>query len=52
MEMDAWAEPLSNPPQIYYEGLPHPIEEVEGIVQQIVARLKAGEIEVSWKEGD
>ncbi len=52
MEMDAWAEPLANPPQVYYEGLPHPIEEMEGIVKQIVARLKGGEIEVTWKEDD
>ena len=52
MEMDAWAEPLANPPQVYYEGLPHPIEEMEGIVKQIVARLRAGAIEVAWKEDD
>jgi glutaredoxin 3 len=50
MEMEAWAEPLANPPQIYYEGLPHAIEDMEGIVEQIVARLKAGEIQVAWKE--
>ena len=52
MEMDAWAEPLANPPQVYYEGLPHPIEEMGGIVERIVARLRAGEIEVVWKEDD
>jgi glutaredoxin 3 len=52
METEAWAEPLANPPLIYYEGAPHPIDEIEGIVQQIVTRLSAGEIEVSWKEDD
>jgi glutaredoxin 3 len=50
MEMDAWAEPLANPPLVYYEGMPHPIGKLESIVEQIVTRLKAGEIEVSWKE--
>jgi glutaredoxin len=52
MEMDAWAEPLANPPLVYYEGTPHPIAELEGIVEQIVTRLKAGDIEISWKEDD
>jgi glutaredoxin 3 len=52
MEMDAWAEPLANPPLVYYEGVPHPIAALEGIVAQLVARLKAGEIAVSWKEDD
>jgi glutaredoxin len=50
MAMDAWAEPLANPPLVYYEGIPHPIDELEGIVEQIITRLEAGEIEVSWKE--
>jgi glutaredoxin 3 len=52
MVMDAWAEPLANPPLVYYEGRPHPIEELESIVDQIVRRLKAAEIEVSWKQDD
>jgi glutaredoxin 3 len=50
METEAWAEPLANPPLVYYEGVPHPIAALEGIVAQLVARLKAGEIAVSWKE--
>jgi glutaredoxin 3 len=52
MEMDTWAEPLANPPLVYYEGSPHPIDALERIVEQIVTRLKAGEIEVSWKADD
>jgi hypothetical protein len=52
MAMDAWAEPLANPPLAYYEGIPHPIDELERIVEQIVTRLKAGEIDVRWKEDD
>ena len=50
MAMDAWAEPLANPPLVYYEGVPHPINELASIVEQMVTRLKAGEIEVSWKD--
>jgi glutaredoxin 3 len=52
METEAWAEPLANPPLIYYEGTPRPIDELESIAQQIVTRLNAGEIEASWKEDD
>ena len=50
MATDVWAEPLANPPLVYFEGTPHPIDEIESIVAQIMARLKAGDIEVSWKE--
>jgi glutaredoxin len=50
MATDLWAEPLANPPLVYFEGTPHPINELENIVVQIMARLKAGDIEVSWKE--
>jgi glutaredoxin len=50
MAMDVWAEPLANPPLVYYEGTPHPIDELESIAEQIVTRLKAGDIKVSWKE--
>lgn len=52
MAMEAWAEPLANPPLVYYEGTPHPIDELESIVQQIAMRLQAGEIEASWKKDD
>jgi hypothetical protein len=52
MAMDTWVEPLANPPLAYYEGTPHPLDELDRIVEQIVTRLKAGEIEVSWKEDD
>jgi hypothetical protein len=50
MATDVWAEPLATPPLVYYEGSPHPISELEGIVAQIMARLRARDIEVSWKE--
>jgi hypothetical protein len=50
MAMDTWAEPLANPPLVYHEGVPRPIDELEGIAAQIVTRLTAGEITVRWKE--
>jgi glutaredoxin 3 len=50
MAMDAWSEPFANPPLVYYEGVQYPIDALESIAEQIVARLQAGEIEVSWKE--
>ncbi len=50
MATDVWAEPLANPPLVYYEGTPHPIGELESIVAQIITRLRAGDVEVSWKE--
>lgn len=52
METDAWAEPMANPPTVYYEGSPRPLTELERIVEDILTRLKAGEIEVHWKEKD
>jgi glutaredoxin len=50
MATDVWAEPLANPPLVYYEGTPHPISELESIVAQIMTRLQTDDIEVSWKE--
>jgi hypothetical protein len=50
MATDVWAEPLANPPLVYYEGTPHPIGELESLVAEIIARLQAGDIEVRWKE--
>jgi hypothetical protein len=50
MATDVWAEPLANPPLVYYEGTPHPIEEIDNIVTQIITRLQMGDIAVSWKE--
>jgi glutaredoxin len=50
MVTDVWAEALANPPLVYYEGVPYPIGELERIVAQIVRRVQAGDIRVSWKE--
>jgi glutaredoxin len=50
MSTDVWAEPLANPPLVYYEGTPHPISELESIVEQIMTSLQTSDIEVGWKE--
>jgi hypothetical protein len=50
MATDVWAEPLANPPLVYYEGTPHPIGELESIVERILTRLHAADIAVRWKE--
>jgi glutaredoxin 3 len=50
LAMDVWAEPLANPPRVYYEGTPHAIDKLESIAAQIVTRLTAGDITVRWKE--
>jgi glutaredoxin 3 len=50
MAMDVWAEPLANPPLVYYEGTPHPIDKLESIAEQVMTRLKAGDITVRWRE--
>jgi hypothetical protein len=45
---EVWAEPFGNPPAIYYEGEPHPLEQVPAIASQILERIKAGEIHCRW----
>jgi hypothetical protein len=52
MATDVWAEPRATPPLVYDEGTPQPIEEIDSIAAQLVTRLQAGDIEVSWKEDD
>jgi glutaredoxin len=48
---DTWAEPYANPPQVYYEGTPHPIAELDRIVGQIVAHIEKG-ARFTWREDD
>lgn len=50
MATEVWAEPLANPPLVYYEGTPLAIGELENIAEQIVTRVQDGDIRVRWKE--
>jgi len=49
---EVWAEPLANPPAVYYEGEQHPIAELERITEKILAELRRGEIRCRWVEDD
>ena len=45
---EVWAEPFGNPPAIYYEGEPYPLEKVPEIAAQILERIRSGEILCRW----
>lgn len=49
---EVWAEPLGNPPAVYYEGEQHPIAELDRIAQKIVSEMHAGEVRCRWVEDD
>jgi hypothetical protein len=49
---EVWAEPLGNPPAVYYEGEQHPIAELDRIAEQIVHDMHAGEVRCRWVEDD
>jgi len=51
-EMDLWAEPRGKPPQVYYEGAPHPIAELDRVVSAALARAASGEVKLAWKDDD
>ena len=45
---EVWAEPYGNPPAIFFEGEAYPIEKVPEIAEQILGRVRAGEIRCHW----
>ena len=49
---EVWAEPLGNPPAVYYEGEQHPIAELERIAAKILSEMHAGEVKCRWVEDD
>jgi len=49
---DVWAEIYGNPPQVYYEGAPHPVEELDRIVGEIMGLLESGQARFAWAEDD
>jgi glutaredoxin 3 len=49
---DVWAEIYGNPPQVYYEGTPRPIEELERIVGEIVGLVEGGQARFAWADED
>jgi len=49
---EVWAEPLANPPAVYYEGEPHALAELERIAEKIVGEMRRGEIRCRWVADD
>ncbi len=49
---EVWAEPLANPPAVYYEGEQHPIGELDRIAEKIIHEMHSGEIRCRWVEDD
>lgn len=45
---EVWAEPFGNPPQVFYEGEPYPLTEIDLVVGKIVESLRKGEVRVRW----
>ena len=48
---DTWAEVYANPPQVYYRGEPRPIEDLDGIVDEIATLLEDPGTEAAWSDG-
>jgi hypothetical protein len=49
---EVWAEPLGNPPSLYYEGEQHPLAQLDSIAEKIFREMHAGEISCRWVEDD
>lgn len=49
---EVWAEPLGNPPAVYYEGEQHPLAQLDSIADKIFREMHAGEISCRWVEDD
>lgn len=45
---EVWAEPFGNPPQVFYEGEPYPLTELDAVVEKILSSLQAGEVRARW----
>ena len=45
---EVWAEPFGNPAQVFYEGEPYPMADIDSVVAKILASLQAGEVRCRW----
>lgn len=45
---EVWAEPFGNPPQVFYEGEPYPLSELDVVVGKILEALGSGEVRARW----
>jgi len=49
---DVWAEIYANPPQVFYEGAPLPIAELERVVTEVVTLVESGQARFAWADDD
>ena len=49
---EVWAEPLANPPAVYYEGEQHPIADLDQIAERIIGEMRGGQVRCRWVEDD
>jgi len=45
---DVWAEKYANPPQVFFEGKPLPIAELDEVVAKCEAYIETGDVKVLW----
>lgn len=45
---EVWAEPFGNPPQVFFEGEPYPLAEIDSVVEKILRALESGEVRARW----
>lgn len=47
---EVWAEPYGNPPSVFYQGEQYPLDELDHIIERILADMAAGEVRCRWVE--
>ena len=45
---EVWAEPFGTPPAVYYEGEQYSLNDLDNIVEKIMANVRAGEYRCRW----
>ena len=45
---EVWAEPFGNPPQVFYEGEPYPLAQLDVVVGKILESLQSGDVRARW----
>lgn len=45
---EVWAEPFGSPPQVFFEGEPYPLAELDTVVGKILQVLQTGEVRARW----
>lgn len=45
---DVWVEKYANPPQLFFEGRPRPVEDLDEVVERIDAYLEESGVRSSW----